>query len=397
MTQQSAARHRAAASRQHHVLRTFGYGVLTLTVAMTLFVCYTYRTLNANLNVVDLNGLLTNRPAKVNTGPKGPLNILVMGSDSRDGKGNNIDGLTNDGQRSDTTIIVHLSADRKHAYGVSLPRDAMVQRPDCKKRNGDTIPGGFAMFNAAFSYGGPTCTVQQVEQLTGIRIDDFVVVDFSGFKDMVDAVHGVRICVPEDVDDTVGNIHLKAGTRTVKGREALDYVRVRHGISANGDIGRMKRQQVFIASMINKVMSAGTLANPVRLINFLKAATKSLTVDKGLGNLKKIADLGLQFKGISLDDIKFITVPFTSYEPDPNRLVWTSDADKLWRKIRNDQPLSKKLSSDAVSAGDEGSKSDKGGKGKPSSSSSPSSSPGADSTADDATHEEIARENGLCA
>ena len=393
MSQLSAARHRAAASRQHHVLRIFGYCLLALTVGMTLFVCFTYRTLNANLHVVDLDGLLSNRPAKVNTGPKGPLNILVMGSDSRDGKGNNIDGLTNEGQRSDTTIIVHLSADRKHAYGVSLPRDAMVQRPDCKKRNGDTIPGGFDMFNAAFSYGGPTCTMQQVEQLTGIRIDDFVVVDFGGFKDMVDAVHGVKICVPEDVDDTVGNIHLKAGTRVVKGNEALDYVRVRHGISANGDIGRMKRQQVFIASMINKVMSKGTLTNPVRLINFLKAATKSLTVDKGLGDLKKIADLGLQFKGISLDDIKFITVPFEEYPPDHNRLQWTSDADNLWRKIRNDQPLSKKLSSDAVSAGDEGGKGDKG---KPSSSASPSSSPGADSTTDDASHEEIARENGLC-
>ncbi len=317
-----------------------------------------------------------------------------MGSDSREGK-NNIDGLAGGGQRSDTTILLHLSADRKHAYGVSLPRDGMVQRPDCTKPDGGTIPGDFAMWNVAFSLGGPTCTLQQVEALTGIHVDHFVVVDFNGFRGMVNAVDGVEICVPEEVNDTHGHIHLDAGRRVVKGKEALDYVRVRSDISNNGDIGRMKRQQVFIASMVDRVMSAGVLGRPDRLIGFLKAATKSLTVDSGLKDIRKMASLGMEFKGIDMANIKFITVPFQAYEPDPNRLEWkTDEANVLWRKIRKDLPLTKKLSSEAVTAGESDN--------EPSTSASPSGSPSASTSptpSDEPTKsaEEIAEENGLCA
>ncbi|WP_238473591.1 LCP family protein [Nocardioides cavernaquae] len=389
----AVARHRADALPRHRIAKAFSYGIVFLTVGVMLFVSYTYRTLNGNLNVVSIE-TLTNRPVKEKVeGDRQPINVLVMGSDSRDGA-NNIDGLTGGGQRSDTTMLLHLSADRKQAYGVSLPRDAMVERPECKKKNGDVIPGGFAMWNDAFSYGGPLCTVQQTEQLTGIRIDHFVVVDFSGFKDMVDAVDGVEICVPEEVNDTHGNIHLDAGRREVRGKEALDYVRVRSNISANGDIGRMKRQQVFIASMVNKVLSGQTLGNPVRLINFLKAATKSLTVDKAMGNLKEMADLGAQFRDIKLSDIKFITVPWSFWPENPNRLIWkTEESKELWRKIRKDLPLSKRLSSEAVTADESPGASD-----KPSPSSSPSSSP-SDEPSDEPTKsaEEIAEENGLCA
>lgn len=390
MSDQTAARHRAVAPRHHHVLKGFGYLLVTMTVAMLLFVSYTVRTLTANVTAVDI-GNIAGRPEKVEVeGPKEPLNVLVMGSDARDGEGNNIDGLTGDGQRSDTTILLHLSADRKSAYGVSLPRDAMVQRPECTKPNGSKIPGGFSMWNVAFAYGGPTCTMQQVEALTGIRVDHFVVVDFGGFKDMVNAVDGVEICVPEEVNDTHGHIHLDAGRRVVKGREALNYVRVRGDISNNGDIGRMKRQQVFIASMIDKVMSKGVLARPDRLIGFLKAATRSLTVDKGLKDIRTMASLGSEFKNIDLSNIKFITVPFASYKPDPNRLIWTDEANALWRKMRNDKPLSARLSSEAVSAGPKDDDKSPSPSTSPSASSSPSSEP-------TKSAEEIAEENGLCA
>lgn len=145
----------------------------------------------------------------------------------------------------------------------------------------------------------------------------FVVVDFNGFKDMVDAIDGVEVCIPEDVDDPVGNIHLKAGTRELEGQEALDYVRVRHNISNNGDIGRMKRQQAFLAALANKVMSKGVLARPDRLYDFLDATTKSLTVDQRLGSPKKIADLAGKFQDLGTQNIKFITVRGTSTNPTP--------------------------------------------------------------------------------
>ncbi len=228
-----------------------------------LFGVYTYRHLNESLHTVDLGKQLGDRPDEVDVdGPKKPLNILVMGSDTRDGE-NNIDGVEHDTELSDTTMLLHVSADRSFAYGVSLPRDAMVERPTCLEEDGTTeIAGGLDMWNAAFAVGGPACTIRQFEQLSGIRISHWVKVDFAGFKDMVDAVGGVEICVPEEVNDTHGNIHLDAGTRMAKGQEALDYVRVRSNISANGDIGRMKRQQVFIASLIDRVTSKGCWLAP---------------------------------------------------------------------------------------------------------------------------------------
>ena len=165
-------------------------------------------------------------------------------------------------------------------------------------------------------------------------------------------------------------------------------MRVRHGISANGDIGRMKRQQTFVAAMINKAVSAGTLANPVKLVRFLDAATKSLQVDPGLDNVIKIAKMGVGFQGIGLENIQFVTVPF-EYDQRPEfsgRVSWLPQQSKeLWAKIAADEPLTRRLTSDAISAakptGSEGKK-------KNGSSSKPAASP---------QEAEEAEANGLCA
>jgi anionic cell wall polymer biosynthesis LytR-Cps2A-Psr (LCP) family protein len=222
-----------------------------------------------------------------------------------------------------------------------------------------------------------------------------VVVDFNGFKHMVDALGGVPVCVPEEVNDTIGNIHLPAGSYEVKGQQALNYVRLRHGLSENGDIGRMKRQQAFLASMANKAISAGTLANPVRLYNFLDAATKSLTTDPGLDNLRDLAGLAKQLKDIGLDNIQFLTVPFESYEPDPNRLVWAPEAEQLWDKLRHDEPLTGELGRTVTTAAED----PDGESGQPTDGPSsgategPSASP---SEAETRSEAEIRAANGLC-
>jgi len=280
---------------------------------------------------------------------KGPINVLVMGSDTRQGaNGKGIGGDTPG--LSDTTILLHLSANRKFAYGVSLPRDAMVQEAACPRKSGKGIdPGGLRQFNGAYAIGGPACTVKTVEQLTGIRIDHFVVVDFVGFRAMVNAINGVTVCVPQEVNDTVGHIKLPAGTYKVNGEQALDYVRVRHDLGApTGDIGRMKRQQTFISAMISKVVSAGTLTNPVRLLKFLDAATNSLTTDPGFANLTQLASLGNSLKDIGLSNVKFITVPWEPWPQDINRVQWKPEADQLWRLIRRDRPLTAQFTTDAV-------------------------------------------------
>jgi LCP family protein required for cell wall assembly len=371
------------------VLRVVAVSVSLVLVVIVAGGFLVYRHLNKNITSIPMGttALGNHRPKelpKKPSAPNRPLNILLLGSDTRKGAGNHIGGQTPG--LSDTTILLHVAADRKLAYGVSLPRDAMVHRPPCQRKDGHGVdPGGLTMFNDAFAVGGPLCTVKTVEHLTNIRIDHFVVVDFNGFKKVVDALGGVQVCVPHEVNDTTGHIYLPAGTYNVKGERALDYVRVRHDLGVpNGDIGRMKRQQAFLASMTNKAISAGTLANPVRLYNFLDAATKSLTTDPGLASLSKLAGLAKSLKGIGLQHIQFLTVPFQEYAPDPNRLQWAPQAKKLWSRIRNDEPVGKKFGEVTTAAQHAGKPSKK-------KSSSPSPSPSRTAAA------RAAEENGLCA
>jgi hypothetical protein len=188
----------------------------------------------------------------------------------------------------------------------------------------------------------------------------------------------------------------------VTGQKALDYVRVRHDIGApTGDIGRMKRQQSFIAAMIKKVVSAGTLSNPVRLYNFLNAATQSLTTDPEFANLKELASLGKSLQNVGLDNVQFITVPWAPYPPDPNRIEWTPDAARLWDLIRNDKNLGSRFSGDSVTpgSGDSPSGTPSGSPtGSPSGSptSTPTSKPGGQPTKSQEQKDADARAAGLC-
>ncbi len=340
-----APKRKAEVKRKHTVGRVVLISTLVLALVTALGSVWLYRHLNGNLNRVDVTKALgDNRPER--SGPEGALNILVMGSDSREGEGNAIDSEDPaNGARSDTTVILHLSADRERAYGISIPRDSLVTRPDCGED--DEIRGGESeIWNVAFALGGPACAIRQVEATTGIRIDNYVVVDFGGFKGMVDAIGGVPVCIPEDIKDPKHGIDIAAGEREIRGDEALDYVRVRSTIGNQSDLGRIKRQQTFMAAMIKKVASAETLARPDRAVKFLNEATKSLTLDfESVGDL---AGLGLQLQDIGLDKVQFVTVPW-EYTPE-YRVLWLPEADRLWKKIRADQPLTSRLSEGAVKA-----------------------------------------------
>ncbi len=351
----------STAPYRRRVWRTVAITQLVLALLTVGGVSVAYNQLNGNIGAgEDIDHqvpkvLPADVQAAVDEGqkPTEPLNILVLGSDSRSGDGNDIDGLGDIGQRADTTILLHVSANRRNAYGVSLPRDAIIDRPDCTTKSGDVVPGGSAvMFNTAYAVGGAQCAVQTVEALTGVFIDHFLVLDFNGFKAMVDAVHGVDVCLPTEVDDTEHDIYLPAGNQTLTGQDALNYVRERYQLSVTGDIGRMKRQQSFIASMIKKVMSAGTLSQPVRVYSFLNAVTSSIQVDSKLDSIPKLVELATQFKDTGLDKIKFITVPIAAYPPDPNRLIWTDAADDLWKRIMDDQQLGKDFAETSIDASD---------------------------------------------
>lgn len=324
--------------------------VVGLLVVASVAGVLVYRHLNSNIGRISIpEG--SDRPPNVTTSntPYQPRNVLLIGSDTRKGQTGGIGGDTPG--LSDTTIVLHLSADRKRAFAVSIPRDTMVQRPACKKGDGTTAAAGLTQFNDAFALGGATCTLLTVEKLSDVHIDNLVVIDFNGFRTVVDALGGVEICLPEKVDDDIGHIQLAKGTYTVKGAKALDYVRVRHGIGDGGDVGRIARQQAFLASLTKKAVSTGTLANPKRLYSFLDAVTSSISADEDLGSLKSLFTLGRQLRGVGLDNVKFLTVPVEPYAPDANRLQLRQPAArKLWSKMRYDEPLGSTQSKESISA-----------------------------------------------
>ncbi|WP_308406811.1 LCP family protein [Streptomyces sudanensis] len=300
-----------------------------------------YRKLDGNITtdaaaVAELERYERERPAPV---PRGGRNVLLVGSDSRAGE-NAAYGRDRGTQRSDTTILLHLSARGHGLTAVSIPRDLMVEVPACRTKAGKRSAPRFAQFNLAFQVGGTACTVRTVERLTGIRVDHHVVVDFRGFKEMVDAVGGVRVCVREPVDDPDAGLRLPAGPRTLDGEQALGYVRARKSLGDGSDTERMNRQQEFLGALVAKVQSNGVLLNPARLYPVLDAATRSLTTDPGLGSLRDLYDLVRRLRGVPAEEVRFLTVPRRPHHADPNRdeLV-QPDAERLFGRLRADAPV----------------------------------------------------------
>ena len=311
--------------------------VLLLTLGTAAYV-----KLNSNITKYDVSKLLGQRPNNNVAADKltnlKPLNILVIGSDTRD-LGTSSYGTTA-GARSDTTLIVHLSGDRKSAVVVSVPRDSMTRAPaNCKDPKSKVADGPIRQWNANYSLGGPACLIRTVEGTTGIFIDHFMVMNFLGFQSMVDALGSVEVCMPTAVVDPLSHLNLPAGRSRVTGKEALAFVRVRHNMGDGSDLGRIDRQQAFLSSMIQEATSTNLLLRPDKLFRFLDAATKSLTTDPALGNLNALREVAQSVVGLKSSQIRFVTVPVEPYPPDHNRVQWTSAADALWKSIREDTPL----------------------------------------------------------
>ena len=329
------------------VLRVIVVAELVVALLTGAGVVFAYEHVDAKIDTgAPIDHIKTRREPL----PTSALNILLMGTDSRDCTGCDIDNEAGEGG-SDTTILLHLADGRRSAYGISIPRDTLVDRPACKHGE-ETIPAASgAIWNQAYLLGGPACTARQVEAVTGIYVDSYITVNFGGFKDMVDAINGVEVCIPEPVDDPIAHIHFDAGTQRLDGDESLKYVRERHS-TANSDIGRMKRQQAFIASMIGKVMDAGTLTRPDRLYRFATSLADSIETSPDIASAGRLVKLAASARHADLAHIKFVTAPTTDFPAgDPNwgRLQFTPDAQALWKKVRDDEALGK-LGKGAVTA-----------------------------------------------
>ncbi|MEU6817316.1 LCP family protein [Streptomyces sp. NPDC046860] len=269
----------------------------------------------------------------------GAQNILLIGSDTRAGS-NQKYGRDSGSARSDTTILLHLAADRRSATAVSLPRDLMVRVPACPLADGGRGEPAFAMLNHAFQLGGSACTIRTVEELTGIRVDHHIVVDFSGFEQMVDAVGGVRVCLREPIDDKAAGLRLPAGRVTLDGEQALGYVRARKTLGDGSDTDRMDRQQRFLGALVEKVRGDGVLLNPVKLYPVLDAATSALTTDPELASLRGLYRLVRGLRDIPTEHVQFLTVPREAYvyDSDRDQLV-QPEAGELFARLRVDRPV----------------------------------------------------------
>src|SRR6201994_3382118 len=323
-------------------------GVVALA-AVGLFLVY--RHLNGNIQQRDVSGLLGSQPVDLHPQAE---NILIIGSDSRFGThGQYGHNLVTD--QSDTMMIMHIAASRQWAEVMSIPRDSYVSIPACKMGNGQLSGPQQFKINEAFAIGnldgnntalGVACSIKTVEQNTGIYIDHFVVVNFTGFQNMVSALGGVEECNTQPINDPKSHLQLTAGKHLLNPKQALAYVRARYTLGDGSDLERIGRQQAFMSSLIQRVQSK--LLNPVAIYRFLDAATKSLTIDTKLGGATGLYNLASSLRSLPSNKVAFFTLPtYPRSEVDPAdtaNVLWTQPEDsKIFQTFRDDVPASQSL------------------------------------------------------
>lgn len=305
----------------------------------------------------QLSGNITTSPLRAGSSAErgaahGDLNILLLGSDSRDLAEESF-GEADGSRRSDAMVLAHLSADDDRIDAVQLPRDTLLDLPACEDTGDGSFPGGRGMLNAALNYG-PACSVAAVEELTGVPVDHFVELDFEGFMAIIDALGGLPVCLPDALEDPAADLDLPAGQQTLGGKDALALARTRHAVGDGSDIARLGHQQMVMSAVVQEATSRQVIARPDRLYSFLDATTSALTVDPGLSGIADMAALGSRVSRVPTEDISFLTMPWEAAPGDPNRVVRSAEAEAVFEHLRRDVPL-------LSSGGDDGSAADDGG------------------------------------
>ena len=272
------------------------------------------------------------------------LQILILGSDTRDGKNSqygNADDSTGYGH-SDVMMLLDISADNKRVSVMSFPRDLLVDVPQCTDHtNNQTFPArSGVMINEAMAEAGIGCAVDTINKLTGLEIDHFMMADFNAVKELSKAVGGVDVCVSDPVFDPDSGLRLAKGNSQVEGEQALAFLRTRHAFGDGGDLGRIKGQQAFLSSLTRKLKADGTLGNPQRLLQIADVVTQNLTVDEGLASVPSLLTIGGRLKDIDVSKVAFVAVPTQPAAVDPNRLELVEpQASQLFAALRADLDL----------------------------------------------------------
>ncbi|WP_435296767.1 LCP family protein [Streptomyces sp. YPW6] len=349
---------RAPKSGKRSVLR-WSASVLAVLILVTGGAGYLYyEYLNSNIKKEDLTlGDKQMADHKANAAGQTPLNILLIGSDARDSAANQKLGGAKETfgatPLADVQMLLHLSADRSNLSVISMPRDTMLKMPKCTAPDGEVFAASTrdVQTNESLGRGGPGCTVATWYELTGIRIDHFMMIDFSGVVSMADAIGGVPVCVDANIhsrsaDGKGSGLKLEEGTTYVKGEQALQWLRTRYGFEDNTDLGRAKAQHQYMNSMVRELRKGTKLTDPAKLMNLAEAATKALTVDKGLDTVKKLYDLAEEFKKVPTKRITMSTMPNVYGTGVNSGRVYpkAGDAEQLFRMVRDDVPLDGKAS-----------------------------------------------------
>ncbi|PWI15879.1 LytR family transcriptional regulator [Streptomyces sp. Act143] len=339
-------------------------GVMAFVLVGTAGAAYLYlKHLEGNVTTEDVGNVADDGFSKDEA-----FNILIIGTDKRTGSGNEGYGDKGSVGHADTNILLHVSKDRTNATAMSIPRDLIVDVPDCDGENG-VIPGTQNVrFNTSLGQSGrnPGCTMKTVEELTGIDVNHFAMADFNAVKTLTTAVGGVEVCLAKDVDDPDSHLKLSAGKHTIEGETALAFVRTRHSFGNQGDLDRIKVQQQFMSSLMRKMTSGDTLTSPTKLIKLANAATKALTVDTGIGKASTLKDVALELKKVPMKNITFTTVPVVDNPAEKIKATVVPDdsrAPQVFQMIKSDTSFTEvkaqeKKEKAAVAARLKGTKSD---------------------------------------
>lgn len=331
-------RHMLLEPQKSQRLKWLAFGCVAMLLLVFGLGGFALARLRSNVHTAEMNvGELAGNLAS------GPLDILVIGSDTRSGNnaayGDEADAAS--GARSDVMMLLQVSEDREKINVVSFPRDLMVDIPKCTDAESGEVYAASedTQINESLERGGPGCTVATISNITGVEIDHFMLVDFNAVKALSSVVGGVQVCVTEDIDDTYSGLKLQAGTSNVEGEQALAFLRSRHGFGDGSDTARIQAQQSFLSSLLRKVQSEGTLSNPGTLYRMAEAVTQNVTVDKGLTDLSTLVSVGSIFSTVDLSKVVFATVPNEPYALDENKLQLSTDAEAFFTKLQQDESL----------------------------------------------------------
>lgn len=272
----------------------------------------------------------------------GPISILLIGSDTREGQGNASFGKVG-ADLADVIILIHIAEDRKNAVAMSIPRDLMVSVPACPDPESSDVFAAkeFVQINSTMNYGGPACTLLAVQALTGLEIPYLGVIDFKGVIAMSEAIGGVEVCVSEPINDPKSMLYLDAGIHTIEGEQALAFLRTRYGVGDGSDLSRISNQQVFLTSMVRKLRDEGALTNPFTLFRLATSALDNMTLSRSLTDIGVLFGMAREVNDVDLDKITFLRLPVYDLEGEfAGRVAAIPDQSEfLFDLLRTDQPL----------------------------------------------------------